>query len=230
MDWLYPPPPEVAAAGTGDEEVAPVGEHPSDEARASRPARDPGAPTQAERDAHPSTHPPFRSSRDECVQGRRAAPPHCRQKRSAGEIPEVSFDYAFCRRDDETELATLLVMRDRDSKAIRAWTLERKGVDMEETVNRAVAGVQQLGYRGRVLIRTDGEAALKALRDAITAALPDGATPITTPVGESASNGGAEGAVRIVKDMLRVHLAALERKISAKIPSGHPVLPGWSST
>jgi hypothetical protein len=158
------------------------------------------------------------------VQGRRAAPAHCRTKRGAGEIPEVSFDYAFCRRDDETELATLLVMRDRDSKSIRAWTLEHKGVDMAETVNRAVAGVQQLGYRGRVLIRTDGEAALKTLRNAITAALPDGATPITTPVGESASNGGIEGAVRIVKDMVRVHLAALERKIVAKIPSGHPVL------
>ncbi len=90
----------------------------------------------------------------------------------------MSFDYAFMRRDDEEELATLLVMRDRDSKSIRAWALEHKGVDMTETVNRAVAGVQQLGYRGRVLIRTDGEGALKSLRNAITAALPDGATPI----------------------------------------------------
>ena len=143
---LYPLRPEAR-----EEEAAPEeGEHPAEEARAARPAHDPGAPTQAERDAHSATHLPFRSWCDECVQGRRDAPPHCRTKRGAGEIPEVSFDYAFCRRDDEAELATLLVMRDRDSKAIRAWTLEHKGVDMEETVSRAVAGIQQLGYRGRV--------------------------------------------------------------------------------
>ncbi len=53
---------------------------------------------------------------------------------------------------------------------------------------------------------------------------PEGATPISTPVGESPSNGGIESVVRLVKDMLRVHLAALERKISVKFPSEHPVL------
>ncbi len=126
---LYPLRPEAR-----EEEAAPEeGEHPSEEARAARPARDPGAPTQAERDAHSTTHLPFRSWCDECVQGRRDAPPHCRTKRGAGEVPEVSFDYAFMRRDDEEELATLLVMRDRDSKSIRAWALEHKGVDMAET-------------------------------------------------------------------------------------------------
>ncbi len=173
MDWLYAPPAE-GAAGAGPEvpegPAAAAGEqsddepeHPADEARAARPARDPGAPTQAERDAHASTHLPFRSWCDECVHGRRDAPPHFRQKRAAGEVPEVAFDYAYVRRDDEENVVTLLVMRDRDSKALRAWVLERKGADLAETVNRAVAGVHELGYRGRVLIRTDGEPALKAL-------------------------------------------------------------------
>ncbi len=142
----------------------------------------------------------------------------------AGEVPEVAFDYAFVRRDDEEHVATLLVMRDRDTKAVRAWCLPNKGADIRETVDRAVAGVNSLGYRGRVLIRCDGEPALGALRDAITKAMPDGATPVVTPVGESASNGGIEQAVRTVKGLLRVHLLALEAKISGKFPSGHPVL------
>ena len=136
----------------------------------------------------------------------------------------MAFDYAFVRRDDEEEVVTLLVMKDRDSKALRGWVLERKGADMEENVDRAVVGIRELGYRGRVLIRTDGEPALVALRDAIVAALPDGATPVKTPVAESASNGGVEGGVRIFKGLLRVHLAALERRIGAKFPSNHPVL------
>ena len=57
MEWLYPPP-AIAAAGAEDEqepadEVPAAGEHadeqadepphPADEARAARPARDPGA-------------------------------------------------------------------------------------------------------------------------------------------------------------------------------------------
>ena len=240
INWLYPPaeaaagagePEAAAGAGEPDEPEPAAGElgpdepaHPAEEARAARPARDPGAPTQAMRDAHAATHLPFRSWCDECVQGRRDAPPHCRTRRGEGEVPEVAFDYAFIRRDDEEEVATLLVMRDRDSKALRAWVLERKGVDMEATVDRAVQGVRELGYRGRVLIRTDGEPALVALRNAVIAALPDGATPISTPVGESASNGGIEGGVKILKGLLRVHLAALERRIGAKFPSNHPVL------
>ena len=124
---------------------------------------------------HAATHLPFRSWCDECVQGRLDAPPHCRTKRVAGEVPEVAFDYAYVRRDDEEDVATLLVMRDRDTRAVRAWVLEHKGADLVETVDRAVTGVRQLGYNGRVLIRTDGEPVLVAQRNAIIKALPDGA-------------------------------------------------------
>ncbi len=236
LEWLYsggeqapraesggvlPDEPGHPAEGAESEGVLPDEPgHPAEEARAARPARDPGAPTQAMRDAHSATHLPFRSWCDECVQGRQDAPPHCRTRRAEGEVPEVSFDYAFVRRDDEELVATLLVMRDRDTKALRAWVLEHKGADLAATVNRAVAGVHQLGYRGRVLIRTDGEPALVALRNAIARALPDGATPLSTPVGESQSNGGIEGAVKIIKGLLRVTWAALERQICATVPTG----------
>jgi hypothetical protein len=229
----YPVGPPTPTTEVGEDEPELVGpaarqdepeEHPAEEARAARPSRDPGAPTQADRDAHAATHLPFRSWCEACVHGRQDAPPHCRQKRVAGEVPEVAFDYAFVRRDDEEDLATLLVMRDRDTKAMRAWVLPHKGADLVETVDRAVAGVRELGYRGRVLIRCDGEHALTALRDAVVKGLPDGATPVVTPVGESQSNGGIEGAVRIVKGLLRVHLMALEAKIGARFPSGHAVL------
>ncbi len=74
------------------------------------------------------------------------------------------------------------------------------------------------------MIRTDGEPALVALRDAIAKALPEGATPVKTPVGESSSNGGIEGGVRILKGLLRVHLAAPERKLNVRLPSNHPVM------
>ena len=92
--------PEQPAEDENDEP-----EHPAEEARAARPSKDPGAPTQADRDAHAATHLPFRSWCAAWVQGRQSAPPHFRQKRVAGEVPEVAFDYAFVRRDDEEHVA-----------------------------------------------------------------------------------------------------------------------------
>ena len=86
LGWLYPPPAQAAGEPAAADEL-PEDAHPAEEARAARPARDPGAPTQAERDAHASTHLPFRSWCDECVHGRRDAPPHFRTKRAAGEVP-----------------------------------------------------------------------------------------------------------------------------------------------
>ncbi len=81
------------------------------------------------------------------------------------------------------------------------------------TVDRAVYGVRDLGYQGRVLIRCDGEPALKALRDAIVKGLPGGATPVVTPVGESQSNGRMEGAVRLVQCpvLSRLHISRSRR-------------------
>ena len=89
--------PEIEEAAARQDEP----EHPAEEARAARPSRDPSAPTQADRDAHAATHLPFRSWCEACVHGRQDAPPHCRQKRAAGEVPEVAFDFAFVHRDDE---------------------------------------------------------------------------------------------------------------------------------
>jgi hypothetical protein len=51
-DALYP----IRPDDLGEQAAPDEGEHPAEEARAARPARDPGAPTQAERDAHAATH------------------------------------------------------------------------------------------------------------------------------------------------------------------------------
>ena len=55
--------------------------------------------------------------------------------------------------------------------------------------------------------------------------LPTGVLPVGPPVGESESNGVVENGVKVYKGFLRVHLAALERKLKgAHIPSAHPIL------
>ena len=199
-------------------------EHPAEEARRVKVVRDPSAPTKAERDAHEATHLPFRVWCTDCINGRRDNPPHIRTPNAIIEVPEVLFDYCFVRKDDEEETITILLMKDRQSRAIRAWVVPHKGVDLDGTVERAVQGINELGHRGRVTIKTDGEPALIALRDALIAKLPEGAAPIGPPAGESQSNGAIENGVKVFKGFLRVHLGALERKTGGKIPSKHPLL------
>jgi hypothetical protein len=116
-----------------------------EEALAAKPARDPLAPSQAERDAHEATHLPFRSWCEECVCGRRDNPPHTRRAPEERMVPEVLMDYAFVRRRDETQTMTVLILKDRESRAVRAWTMRNKGVCFEEAAFRAVEGIKAFG-------------------------------------------------------------------------------------
>jgi hypothetical protein len=210
----------VAAEEGVEEDDSGEGEHPAEEARRAKKARDPGAPTRAEVEEHAATHLPFRIWCEECVAGRRDNPAHLRVPREPGGVPEVGFDYAFVRRESEEETVTLLVMKDRDSRAIRAWVVPVKGADMAHAVSRAVEGVHELGHRGPVVLKTDNEAALLALREAIMAELHEGAIPVQPVPGESESNGMTESEVRLFfKGLLRVHLAALEKKAEVMFPS-----------
>ena len=76
--------------------------NPAEEARLAKPAKNLGAPTQAERDAHDATHLPFRDWCPECVTGRRDNPSHKRRvEDNENAIPEVHMDYCFVRREEK---------------------------------------------------------------------------------------------------------------------------------
>ena len=72
-----------------DLEAAP----PWEEARQARKARDPGAPSLADWEAHQATHLPFRIWCPECVMGRRDNPAHLSVPAEVREVPEVGMDY-----------------------------------------------------------------------------------------------------------------------------------------
>ena len=195
-----------------------------EEAKVSKPARDPLAPTQAEREAHEATHLPFRSWCAECVGGRRDNPPHTKRAPEEHQVAEVMLDYAFVRRQGETETMTVLLAKDRDSRAMRAWTMRHKGVSLEEAAQRAAEGIKSFGRTSKILIKVDNEPALKSLREEVIKKLELGAIPVAPPAKESESNGAMENGVKFFKGMLRVHLMALERKINGYIPSAHPLM------
>jgi hypothetical protein len=195
-----------------------------EEAVISKPAKDPHAPTAAEREEHEATHLPYRSWCAECVCGRRDNPPHLRRSEEERTVPMVLMDYAFVRRHDETEKVTVLLMKDRESRAVRAWTMRNKGTCYEEAAARAVEGIKAFGHTAKILVKVDNEPALQALRDEVIQLLGQQAVPQAPPANESESNGAVENGVKIFKGLLRVHLMALERKIEGYIPSAHPLM------
>lgn len=166
---------ETLAGSAGDEEIGMTS--PAEEARAARPARDPGAPTAAMREAHEATHLPYRSWCPECVAGRRDNPAHKRVPEDENAVPEVLLDYCFVRRDGEKERETILILKDRRSRAIRAWVMQHKGADTTEAVQRALKGITDFGHRGPILVKADNEPAIIALRDALMEQLPEGGCP-----------------------------------------------------
>ena len=196
-----------------------------EEATAAKTARDPQAPSKAEWLAHQATHLPYRSWCQECVAGRRDNPGHRRVPAEERLVPEVMLDYAFVRTDDERETLTILVVKDRESRAIRASVMTMKGACNEEAGEKAAEAIQGFGHRGKLLIKVDNEPALKSLRDEVILKLDQGVICVAPPAGESQSNGAVENGVKLFKGVLSVHLMALEKKLGGvTIPSAHPIM------
>ena len=184
----------------------------------------PAEPTPAERAAHAATHLPYRSWCEWCVKCRLDNPSHTRIGAEELSVPEIGLDYAFIRKEEETATLTILLMKDRKTRALRARVMRKKGTCLEEAVEGVIQGVRDFRINGRVMVKTDNEPSLIALRNAAIERLPGGAIPVTTAARESESNGSIENGVKLFKGLLREHLAALEQKLEGQIASSHPVM------
>jgi hypothetical protein len=91
-------------------------------------------------------------------------------------------------------------------------------------VKQLVHDITLLGLK-RFVFKSDGEAAILALKAAVAAALPDcEVVPEEALVGHSQSNGEAEIANRAVSGTTRTMLDALRTNYGRDIPSKHPIL------
>eukprot|EP00969_Alexandrium_andersonii_P358161 15450419-Alexandrium_andersonii.AAC.1 len=70
---------------------------------------------------------------------------------------EVAMDYCFLTKDTSETTLTVLMIKDRDSRAILAHPVLRKGRLHDDTVDQAVASIRKLGHHHRVLLKTDNE-------------------------------------------------------------------------
>ena len=136
------------------------------------------------------------------------------------------MDYCFLRRGDESELITVLVLKERQSRAIQAWVVPTRStvLDQGAAAERAAEGIRRFGLRDKVIVKTDNEPALLALRDLVLAKLKIGVLEEEPQPHESQSNGAVENGVKLIKGLLRVHVLALERKLGHRVPAKHPLM------
>ena len=210
-----------------------------EETEPRKPMPSPQMPTQSELDEHRIDHIPYRQWCSECVEGFGRERGHTSGWGKTRSIPLISCDYmfmtargAFTRQEfvplQGEDVLKVLVAYDSATGSLFAHAVPRKGPDEQGyIVDQIVADVLWLGH-AKVVIRTDNEPAilklvleaLKALKVAgVDQASSEGSVPY-----DPQTNGAAESAVGSVKGMMRTLQLGLEKRVSARIPAGHPVL------
>ena len=96
------------------------------------------------------------------------------------QVPEILMDCYFARRDGEAEIVTILVVKDHYSEPSKHGSSGRKGSDLDaaDVLQRAVKGLRSFGHRGRVVIKSDNEPAILALKEEIMRRPEVGAIPV----------------------------------------------------
>ena len=206
--------------------------------------QDPGQPSKAEKAAHDLTHMPFRSWCPHCVRGRGKAKPHFKrdvEEDAEDKIPTVAIDYCFQKKCAVSEarqekMITTLVMKETPTGSIVSIVAPRKGKD-DYVVRKIIDALKALGnQKVRIIIKSDGEPAIKALVKLVqqrremehivdTGSARAGTLIEEAPLNDSASNGGAEKAVQEVEGHVRTWVSFIEDKLKRTLRGKSIILP-----
>ena len=103
------------------------------------------------------------------------------------------------------------------------YVVPQKGV--QPYAVKTLAGiVAQLGHQ-ELILRSDWEAAIAALKEAVRRERAERIVLESSPVKESRSNGAAEAAVQQVQGQIRVMKDALETRIGASLKPNSTIIP-----
>ena len=181
-------------------------------------------PTQEEVDLHELTHLPFRSWCAHCVKGKAKGLPHHKSD-SNSTIPVVSIDYTFMRdgkKEDDESGMPIMVLKDRETGKILSRVYPAKGVT-NYTVKRLSSDIQLLGHK-KVILKSDNENAIVALKKAVKNERPEDIQLEESPAYDSKSNGDAERAIQMVQDQIKTIKDDLETQYGVKISEDHQCL------
>ena len=151
-----------------------------------------------------------------------------RRREANGGIPVISLDYMWLKgkKDDgkDSEKGNpILVMHCRDTKLTWSRVVLKKGVDPYSVK----VGCDMIAFTGhkKVILKSDGEAAITALKDAIKASSNLEMGVEVSPVGDSKANGEIERAVRTVQGQARTLKSALDMNYKTEFGEHHAIMP-----
>ena len=117
-----------------------------------------------------------------------------------------------------------LVGVDKASDAIIAHVVPEKGTKFDWVASQLDRDVKKFGYHGRIVVKSDGENAVKDLMQELARKRRDMPTVVeTSKPYDSKSNGRAEGAVRKLESQVRTLKIATEKNIGILIDVHSPV-------
>ena len=125
------------------------------------------------------------------------------------------------------EAAVTLVGVDMASDAILAHVVPEKGTKFEWIASQLDKDVRKLGYHGHIVVKSDGENAVKDLMQELARKRRDPPTVVeTSKPYDSKSNGRAEGAVRRLESQVRTLKIATERNMGVVMDVHSPIFAG----
>ena len=208
------------------------GEQEDEEGDVAKVRRAPKGPTKKEKEEHEATHIPYRDWCPHCVRGRGINRPHRGDRQPVEEeekgrrVPRVSMDYFFMGQDGEKASDyPMLVMVDEDTDYRYMRAVGKKGLgegrEMEWLVKDMDEELKAWGHAGgeggELILKSDGEPSIKALRDALGRYHGGRVIPEQPPPGESQSNGRAEEAGKTTRGYIKVFKDMIEKKTGEKI-------------
>ena len=98
----------------------------------------------------------------------------------------------------------------------------RKGLASEHSAKVLQEDLKKLGY-GTVLLKCDGEPALKAVQEEVARQRTGQTLLENSPVGDSQANGAAERAVQSVSAQIQAVRLGLEQRLGAQVSGSHPL-------
>ena len=213
---------EVAEESEEDEEQA-------GEVRRPRKVLDPREPTEEERKEHELTHLPFRNWCRHCIRGRGKEEPCRNTKGDGSEMPELHMDFMFMGEEEGGATLTLLVAKERSSRALMATVVPKKS-NGTWMAKRLLAWMRELGCeQSDVIVKCDNEPAIVAVVNELgrLRAAKGGRRMVVenSPVHSSKSNGVIERGVQTAQGMIRTLRSALEDRWGVKLDTDHAV---WS--
>ena len=164
---------EVTEEPKGEER----GDEEGEEARTSRGVKAPIKVSKQEREEHERTHMPYRGWCRYCVLGRGRKMAHQKEREEQGvPVPRISMDYFFMSEEDKKASKNpIIVMIDEESGDRYARAVGQKGIgkdkEMEWLIKDLSLELKAWGHHGgpggKRVMKSDGEKAIIAVREAL---------------------------------------------------------------